>query len=881
MFFLGNEKSAYDIIKLYLLILFITMELIFLLLGIYLIYLLNQLQKRVERLEEQFGLKKKFPINEIMSSELDSVSPSVVHSEVSPQDIETTAIIPPAYQDTNQIEVIKSIPQTIIEPQAPDVFDNIIAWFKKDLLMKMGALFLLMGMGWFVSYAFMNNWIGPMGRISLGLLVGVGIVSLGAWRIRTYEHQGSVFMVLGLGTIMVTVFSARELYDIFTPTSALFLMFLSVLFVAFVSVWYKRNSLALAGLIIAGIAPYLTNSPVPLVIEQFMYLFVVVIGTLWVVYFTGWRNLTLTALVIVFLETLPFIGVGDDSAIVLMWVFLFVATFFVANIMSIIRVQRSALSEAQLFTAFGTAFFLILWVFTVAPEEWQSLIFVAWMFVFSFGTYIVYMTTSERIPFYIYGSTAIALLGSATAAEFSGPVLSIAYTLEVAVLIIVAMSLKLNQNVVTSLSLLFIIPITQSFQNIFSSSWNTGILHADFFVLLILLSVLLVVGLFMYEQSRERIDSKAMRQLGTLFLSVGVTYIFILTALVVIGLFPDSTASSLSLRGAMMTVVYTFEVTALVALARVLRIGTTAVTTLHFLFVIPIIMSFKHMVSSAWNEGVFHSEFFAVAILTSVLLVMGLIMYERSRRVDRNADEHLVSVILMSVGVLYVFILSALVNKGIFTNSTSSTSLQSVVLMVVYALEMTCIIAIARGLRFGNDVVTSLHFLYVVPIIMSFTHFVSPVWSTQVLHPEFFGICILGFVLAIAGVVLRMHSKEDSYETGISAGEILIIVSSLFVLALIWLISHAIFSKDIGTMWSLTLYTITGLLIFFKGKFVENKEITTAGGVLIGFVVARLLLVDVWNMDPVGRIITFIVVGVLLVSTVFIRNTTRSMIKNN
>ena len=52
----------------------------------------------------------------------------------------------------------------------------------------------------------------------------------------------------------------------------------------------------------------------------------------------------------------------------------------------------------------------------------------------------------------------------------------------------------------------------------------------------------------------------------------------------------------------------------------------------------------------------------------------------------------------------------------------------------------------------------------------------------------------------------------------------------------------------------------------------EHKEVTLSGGILLGFVVLRLLLVDVWAMDLVGRIITFVVIGVLLISTAFMGN---------
>ncbi|MBI4021961.1 MAG: hypothetical protein HY372_01255, partial [Candidatus Andersenbacteria bacterium] len=42
------------------------------------------------------------------------------------------------------------------------------------------------------------------------------------------------------------------------------------------------------------------------------------------------------------------------------------------------------------------------------------------------------------------------------------------------------------------------------------------------------------------------------------------------------------------------------------------------------------------------------------------------------------------------------------------------------------------------------------------------------------------------------------------------------------------------------------------------------------GAVLLGFVVLRLLFIDVWKLALTGRIITFFLVGALLVSTAFL-----------
>jgi len=96
--------------------------------------------------------------------------------------------------------------------------ERLFIWLKEDWLLKLGATLLLIGFGWLATFAFVNNWIGPMGRITLGLVAGVLILVLGWWRLRSYVYQGSTFLVLGSSVILLTTFAARELYDFLVPT---------------------------------------------------------------------------------------------------------------------------------------------------------------------------------------------------------------------------------------------------------------------------------------------------------------------------------------------------------------------------------------------------------------------------------------------------------------------------------------------------------------------------------------------------------------------------------------------------------------------------------------------------------------------------------------
>src|SRR3989338_6391752 len=311
-----------------------------------------------------------------------------------------------------------------------DWSNKFVNWIKEDWLMKLGALLLLVGFGWFATYAFLNNWIGPMGRIAMGIVAGTLILILGLWRIQKFLHQGGVFLVLGSTTILLTIFAAREIYSFFTPLSALGIMFLSTAFVAFASVKYNSKSLSLASLILAGVAPLLTNSPATDYIGLFSYLLVVILGAIWIVSITGQRELTAAALILISIYSAPHLfGItGADKGVLLLFAYAFAAIFFLTNTAGLLKLKGKDIVP-DLVAAAGNGLFLLVWIMSSAQDEWKSLIIAAWMVVFSVGAFLIFKITKRREPFYTYVGIGVAMLAAATAAELEGATLTIAYTL--------------------------------------------------------------------------------------------------------------------------------------------------------------------------------------------------------------------------------------------------------------------------------------------------------------------------------------------------------------------------------------------------------------------------------------------------------------------
>ncbi|MBT4277956.1 DUF2339 domain-containing protein [Candidatus Falkowbacteria bacterium] len=391
-----------------------------------------------------------------------------------------------------------------LEEQKPSAF---VSWIVTDWPMKLGAFLILLGFGWLVSYAFMNNWIGPKGRITLGLVAGLGILLLGEWRIKSFKNQGSVFLALGSAVILLTVFAAREIYDFFTPLTALLLMAMVVVFIAISSIKNKSLPLAILSVALGGIAPLLTNSS-PDAFGLFSYLFLLSAGTLWVVGATGWRVLSPISLGLVAVYSFPYLMGGVENVMIaLFFVLLYTLLYYAVSLATIISTKESTKSDLIVIGASGLL--LLVWINDLVSDEWKSLVTVGIALFFVLGAFIVFKTTKLKEPMYVYSGISVIMLAAATAFELSGNALTIAYTIEVGIISYLTAYLSKDYRSAQAVSLLFAVPIMLSIESLTARVWQSSVLHSDFFVLLILSIALLFLGIYFYiKRKSEELSRK-------------------------------------------------------------------------------------------------------------------------------------------------------------------------------------------------------------------------------------------------------------------------------------------------------------------------------------------------------------------------------------
>ena len=87
--------------------------------------------------------------------------------------------------------------------------------------------------------------------------------------------------------------------------------------------------------------------------------------------------------------------------------------------------------------------------------------------------------------------------------------------------------------------------------------------------------------------------------------------------------------------------------------------------------------------------------------------------------------------------------------------------------------------------------------------------------------------------------------------------------------------------QDIFTMILLPIiWAISGFGLMYYGLKKELKAFPIVGIILFGLIILKLYLIDVWQMSNVFRIISFIVLGILILSTSFMYQKLKNLMKN-
>ena len=155
-----------------------------------------------------------------------------------------------------------------------------------------GILALLFAVTFFLKYAFDNNWVGPRGRVGIGLLAGSILYPWSHHLLdRGYKYFSEGIAGLGAAVLYLSLWAGWHYYHIFSQDIA-FMAMIAVTAVTLV-VALGRNSERIAFLALVGgvITPMLVSTGQNHEVSLFTYLTILGAGVLVIAWVRDWKSL--------------------------------------------------------------------------------------------------------------------------------------------------------------------------------------------------------------------------------------------------------------------------------------------------------------------------------------------------------------------------------------------------------------------------------------------------------------------------------------------------------------------------------------------------------------------------------------------------------------
>jgi uncharacterized membrane protein len=241
--------------------------------------LVRDLATRVERLERKVGAEG-------------FAAKPVVNEETQPSPAPPPPLLPPPppypLVNTPPVHPVPPTPQFAAAAPESDLESRIGSHW----LNRIGISAVLIGVSYFLKFAFDNNWIGPTGRVSIGLLAGIAVIVWSeSFRARSYNVFSYSLKAVGVGVLYLSLWAAFQVYGLIPSGVAFLAMVIVTGSTAILAI--KQDAEILAAIALTGgfVTPLLLSTGQNREIQLFSYVALLSAASVALVAFKPWRRL--------------------------------------------------------------------------------------------------------------------------------------------------------------------------------------------------------------------------------------------------------------------------------------------------------------------------------------------------------------------------------------------------------------------------------------------------------------------------------------------------------------------------------------------------------------------------------------------------------------
>jgi uncharacterized membrane protein len=160
-------------------------------------------------------------------------------------------------------------------------------------LNRIGIIAVIIAVTFFLKYAFDNNWIGPRGRVGIGIILGASMLPWSNWLFRRgYIYFSEGIAGLGAAVMYLSIWAGCQYYTLFSQDVGFYGMIVVTAGMAAVALGTDSQRIALLSLVGGFLTPMLVSTGKDEQIVLFTYLLILGAGLLVIELRRDWRLLT-------------------------------------------------------------------------------------------------------------------------------------------------------------------------------------------------------------------------------------------------------------------------------------------------------------------------------------------------------------------------------------------------------------------------------------------------------------------------------------------------------------------------------------------------------------------------------------------------------------
>lgn len=318
------------------------------------------------------------------------------------------------------------------------------------LFMKIGMAALFLGISFFLKYAFDNNWIGETGRVMIGIFIGLIMLSIGEKTIRKYVNYGQMITGGGIAVLYLSIFSAYNFYHLIGSGGAFFAMIIVTGIGIALSLRYDALALMMAAILGGFLTPIMASSGENNQIGLLLYVVLLDLAILTVSIFKKWRAVNVAGFVgtiILFSAWAEKYYTKYDLSTTMLFLTIFFLIYSISSLIyNLVQKEKSTGFEQMLTLFSGVVYFSS--SYGILDDRYHTFMgfFAIVLAIYYFlWAYLVRTITPEDEN--LHGFLAFLTVGFVTIAipiQFKQNVITIAWAIEAALLLIIGTKLRRN-----------------------------------------------------------------------------------------------------------------------------------------------------------------------------------------------------------------------------------------------------------------------------------------------------------------------------------------------------------------------------------------------------------------------------------------------------